>query len=342
MNMSRQTKFISSQYKVIPFRLRRFSLRLTMVKPCKWLALVCCWLVLGFFSHSLAADNVVDNRGRQIDVKIPFKRIISLYGAHTENLFFLGLEDQIIGVSVNDTFPEQVHGKKKFSFHDDPEKFIAAMPDLVLIRPMIDNGYPQFVRQLEKYGITVVSLQPATIFGMYEYWLTLGRLTGKEIQARKMVSDFQEKTARIHALTRQIARKKKVYFQAIHTRMKTFTPGSMPIFALETAGGINVASDAKASRNTNIAIYGKEQILAKASQIDVFLAQKGIMNPIQKQQIINEPGFKIIKAIKNKQVFLIDENIVSRPVPRLYVGMVTIGKLLYPDVFSQISYEKDE
>ena len=313
---------------------------LSVVRACKWLTLVCCWLAFGLFSHCFAADIVMDSRGRQIDVNIPFKRIISLYGAHTENLFFLGLEDQIIGVSVNDTFPEQVHEKKKFSFHDDPEKFIAALPDLVLIRPMIDNGYPQFVQQLEKYGITVVSLQPATILGMYEYWLTLGRLTGKEIQARKMVSDFQEKTARIHTLTQQITRKKKVYFQSIHTRMRTFTPGAMPIFALETAGGINVAADARASRNTNIAIYGKEQILAKASQIDVFLAQKGIMNPIHKEKIINEPGFKIIKAIKNKQVFLIDENIVSRPVFRLYAGIVTIGTLLYPDVFSQINMKR--
>ncbi|MCP4722650.1 MAG: ABC transporter substrate-binding protein, partial [Desulfobacteraceae bacterium] len=232
-------------------------------------------------------------------------------------------------------------GKMKFSYHDDPEKFIANMPDLVLIRPMIDNGYPNFVKQLEKYGITVVSLQPATILEMYEYWLTLGKLTGKESQAQKMVSDFQEKTAMINTLAQGIPYKKMVYFQAIHTRMKTFTPGSMPIFALETAGGINVAADARASRSTNIAIYGKEQILDKASEIDVFLAQKGIMNPVHKEQIINEPGFKIIKAIKNNQVFLIDENIVSRPVPRLYTGIVTIGKLLYPDIFSQLSIEKD-
>jgi iron complex transport system substrate-binding protein len=36
---------------------------------------------------------------------------------------------------------------------------------------------------------------------------------------------------------------------------------------------------------------------------------------------------------------LIDENIVSRPVPRLFEGIMTIGKLLYPDIFTKI--EKD-
>jgi len=300
---------------------------------------------MGIFSPCLAADHtadlVVDNRGRQIEVKTPFKRIISLYGAHTENLFSLGLENEIIGVSVNDHFPAKALEKQKFSFHDDPEKFMANRPDLVLIRPMIDNGYPQFVQQLERYGITVVSLQPSTIPQMYDYWLTLGQLCGKQDQAQKMVTAFKEKIARIQALTQALPQKKKVYFQAIHTRMKTFTPGSMPIFALETAGGINVAADARASRNTNIAVYGKEQILARASEIDVFLAQRGIMNPVRKEQIIDEPGFKIIKAIKNEQVFLIDENIVSRPVPRLHEGIVTIGWFLYPDIFNQLNTGKD-
>ncbi|MBA3008651.1 MAG: ABC transporter substrate-binding protein [Proteobacteria bacterium] len=308
----------------------------SILKPYKWLAAFFCWFSIGFLSPCMA-DTIIDSHGRQIDISTPFKRIISLYGAHTENLFSLGLEENIIGVTVNETYPDQAQEKMKFSYHDDPEKFIGAMPDLVLIRPMIDNGYPKFVQQLEKYKIVVVSLQPATVPEMYAYWLTLGRLTGKQDQAQKMVLDFQQKVAHLQALAQKIPQKKKVYFQAIHSRMKTFTPGSMPIFALETAGGINVAADAIASRNTNIAIYGKEQILAKAWEIDVFLAQKGIMNPIQEEQILNEPGFHIIKAIKNKQVFLIDENIVSRPVPRLYLGMVTIGTLLYPDIFSQLS-----
>ena len=332
MSMSRQNKSTLNQNRV----------KQNKATPYKWLLLACCWWVMGVFSQCLAADMVVDNRGRQIEVKTPFKRIISLYGAHTENLFSLGLGDKIIGVSVNDSFPAQAREKQKFSFHDDPEKFIANRPDLVLIRPMIDNGYPQFVKQLERYGITVVSLQPSTIPQMYAYWLTLGQLSGKQHQAEEMVAKFQKKVAHIQALTQGISTKKNVYFQAIHTRMKTFTPGSMPIFVLETAGGINVAVDAKASRNSNIAIYGKEQILARASKIDVFLAQRGIMNPVQKEQIINEPGFKIIKAIKNKQVFLIDESIVSRPVPRLYKGIVTIGKLLYPDIFTPLNLGKDK
>jgi iron complex transport system substrate-binding protein len=282
---------------------------------------------------------IVDDKGRKIHVKQPFKRIISLYGAHTENLFHLGLESEIIGVSVNDKFPPRVTDKKTFSFHDDAEKFVAARPDLVLIRPMIDNGYPNFVRQLERYGITVVSLQPADITGMFAYWRDLGRLTGRLERAEHLVADFKKKIRVITSFLPPEHDRIKVYFEAIHTRMKTFTHGSMAIYALESAGGINVAADAPSSRNTNIANYSKEKILAKAHDIDVFLAQKGIMNPVTIEQILNEPGFHILKAVRDNQVYLIDENIVSRPVPRLFEGVMTIGKLLYPDIFTKI--EKD-
>lgn len=291
--------------------------------------------IIFIVSLQCSAEILIDKKGRKIIFEKPFTRIISLYGAHTENLYHLGLEDVIAGVSINDTFPARVDKKPKFSYHDDSEKFLAIMPDLVLIRPMIDNGYPKLMSRLEKSGIAVVSLQPSGINEMYDYWLKLGLLTGKIQQAKKMIRDFKRKTDLIRARTNGIQIKKKVYFQAIHTRMKTFTQDAMAIFALETAGGINVASDAKASRNTNIAIYGKEQILAKASQIDVFLAQKGVMNSISIEQIKKEPGFNIIKAVKKNQIYLIDENIVSRPVPRLYKGIVSIGTLLYPDIFTQ-------
>ena len=284
---------------------------------------------------------IYDQNGTEIPVNKPYTRIISLYGAHTENLFYLGASSQVVGVSINDDYPEDVTSKKRFSYHDDPEKYLATHPDLVLIRPMIENGYPGFVKQLRSYGITVASFQPRSIDDVYTYWINLGLLTGKVDSAKNLVTGFKSSVDKIKLITDRIDDKKRVYFQAIHKRMRTFTPGAMPIFALETAGGINIASDAKASRNTNVAIYGKEKILSKGYQIDVFLAQKGIMNPVTLTDILTEPGFHVIKAMKHSQVFLIDESIVSRPVPRLLEGILTIGETLYPELFNLNHIEKD-
>ncbi len=297
---------------------------------------VLVWLLIFslFSSVSVFAHTIVDNAGRKVTFSKPFQKIISLYGAHTENLFYLGAGSQVIGVSVNDTYPACVKEKKSFSFHDDAEKFLSAAPDLIIIRPMIDKGYTKLFTALEKFGIVVVSLQPANPEQMYSYWLKLGLLTGKNRQAQNMVKEFQDQISFLGLLTCNVKNKKRVYFEAIHSRMKTFTQRSMPGFVLKTAGGINIAVDAKASRNTNIAHYGKEKLLSHASEIDIFLAQQGVMNSITKAVIKNEPGFETIKAIANNKVYLIDEQIISRPGFRLLQGIKTIGKLLYPNIYN--------
>jgi iron complex transport system substrate-binding protein len=276
---------------------------------------------------------IIDQGGRTLRIDKAYQRIISLYGAHTENLFCLGLGAEIIGVSPHEVYPPRALQKPVFSYHDDPEKFLAAKPDLVLIRPMIDRGYPQLVRRLEKSGITVVSLQPGTIDEMLSYWEILGILTGRRQRALELAGHFGKVSQYLHKLTSGIEARKRVYFEAIHSRMKTFSPDSMAIFTLQTAGGINVAADAKPVRQTNIAFYGKERILARAAEIDVYLAQYGAMNTPTISMIKEEPGFRAIKAIQDNEIYIIDEHIVSRPTMRLLDGIFEIGKILYPDRF---------
>ena len=297
-------------------------------------------------SAAVAADfwiegsrTVVDQSGRRLDVEKPFGRIISLYGAHTENLFALGGRELIIGVSPNEDYPPEAAEKPVFSYHDDPEKFLAARPDLVLTRPMIDRGYPRLVQRLEKSGIAVVSLQPGTVAEMAVYWRVLGILTGREDRAIAMTDRFKRAVAELQALTAPVQPKKRVYFEAVHSKMKTFSPDSMAVFALEAAGGINIAGDALPVRDTNIAAYGKERILARAADIDVFLAQSGTMNQPTVELIKAESGFRAIRAVKADQVFIIDERLVARPTLRLLDGIFEIGRILYPDDFPERARE---
>ena len=285
---------------------------------------------------STEKNAIVDHGGRRIRIERPFQRIISLYGAHTENLFALGLDDEIIGVTRHEVYPDEALAKPVFSYRDDPEKFLAAKPDMVLIRPMIERGYPQLVSRLEASGIAVISLQPNGMTDLFAYWQILGALTGKENRTAWMIDTFKRMLRNYGSLNEQLTSPgKKVYFEAIHSKMKTFSPGSMAIFALESAGGINIAIDARPRRGTNIAVFGKEKILSMGTDIDVYLAQVGTMNRVSIEMIKHEPGFEAIKAIRNDQVYLIDELIVSRPTLRLLLGIYEIGHILYPDIYNQ-------
>jgi len=287
----------------------------------------CCILLLATLA---SAASISDSDKRTLVFSQPFKRIISLYPAHTTNLLELGLNKEIIACGPSDT---QVPGRPVVQFQDDPERLLALKPDLVLIRPMISRGYPNLVRILEKNNVRVVSLQPAESRELFAYWEALGKLTGREEQAKAMIETFGKRLAAIIAPLQQVPKekRKRVYFEAIHKQMKTFAPNSIAMFVLESAGGINIATDADQMRETNIAAYGKERILAKAGQIDLFLAQSGRMNPVSVDDIVKEPGFGVIKAVRDNQVFLVDEEMVSRPTLGLLDGIGFVRSLLYPD-----------
>ena len=301
-------------------------------KVLKHCATVCMVLAAMFFFSANGVATAFQPDPSVVE-KAPYRRIISLYGAHTENLLQLGAVDQLIGVDGQAGELPGVDGKAVFSYHDDPERFLGARPDLVLIRPMIARGYPRLVQRLTQSGIQVVSLQPATADQLADYWLLLGRLVGHVDRAARMCDTFQATVDDFRRLSERVDTPKRVYFEAIHSKMKTFTPHAMAIFALETAGGINVAADAPVRRNNNIAVYGKERLLANADTIDVFLSQQGAMNRVSVEAIMAEPGFSVINAVKSGSVYLVDETIVSRPTLGLLKGIYRIGCLLYPEIY---------
>jgi iron complex transport system substrate-binding protein len=281
---------------------------------------------------------VVDDLGREVRLKEPAGRIISLYAAHTENLFSLGLNEEIIGVSGSETYPGAALSKPSYSYREDAEKVIAAKPDLVLVRTFIASNYPDFVKKIETAGIPVAVLYPENIDQFLLCLQKLGRLTGREKEAGQLVEQFNSRLKKMEAVVEGIPgqERKKVFFETTGD-ITTCTPDSNAAFVLERAGAVNVASDAGAVKpGSTIAAYGQERLLAKARDIDVYIAQKGEMNKVREEDIYRRPGYQTIKAVQNHQVYLVDEALVSRPTMRLLDGIVEIGRLLYPDRFNNL------
>jgi iron complex transport system substrate-binding protein len=283
-------------------------------------------------SRAAGAKTVIDSSGQRVLVEKPFTKIISLYSAHSENLCDLGAGEQLVGVATGDDYPPAIFAKPAFSYREDPEKFIAAGPQLVLVRPMIERSYPEMINKLRQAGITVFSLQPNTIEEIFDYWRTLGTLAGREAQAEEMVAAFTAGLARVKERLQAIPaeRRPRVYFESIHGKMKTFARDSIAVFVLEQAGGINLAADAEQVRETNIAAYGKERLLSRGGEIDIFLAQQGRMNPVDQSTISGEPGFQAIKAVREGKILLIAEPLVSRPTMRILDGIEQLAAAFFP------------
>ncbi|HHY41531.1 MAG TPA: ABC transporter substrate-binding protein [Thermoanaerobacterales bacterium] len=282
-----------------------------------------------------AVIQITDDEGKEITMEKPAQRIISLYSAHTENLFSLGLDEQIIGVGKSDNYPEQVKEKKAFDYKSDPENVIAEKPDLVLIRPFISKSVPDFVEALEGAGITVVSLYPNKFEDFDGYIMKLAKLTGKTEEAKAMLQSFHEEIQKINDMTKDIQPKVRVFFESTENECRTVTKDSMVAKAIELAGGVNIAEDAQpVSETSSIASYGVEKVLEKGKEIDVYVAQKGAMNARSSPEAISSrPGYSAIKAVKEGRVYVIDEKLVSSPTFRFKQGVEELAKMFYPDIF---------
>jgi len=291
------------------------------------------------FAAVILAQAITDDEGRIVEFNKPFERIITLYGAHTENLFHLGAGDQLVGVSTSEAFPPQVHALPAYSYKDDAEKFIAANPDLILIRPFITRKYGGLVEKLENMGITVVSMQPESVEEMASYIERLGMLTGKEEAATQMMEDFNTEIELIKEKVATIpeSERKTVFFETIHKSFKTPTPDSIAWFVVNTAGGENIAYDARAtSSGSTVADFSKEKLLERGTDLDKYIAQKGAMNKVTMDQILNEPGYGALKAINEREVYIVDEMIMSRPTWRILTGIEELARIIYPETFNKV------
>ena len=291
------------------------------------------FILLLLLSAPALADVVSDDAGAAVEFDAPFTRIISLYGAHTENLFALGLDEEIVGVSASEDFPSRALQKPQFSVRDGAKKILESNPDLILIQPNQIQPHRALWRALERAGVRVMAFQPGNVDEMFAYWRKLGLLTGREPQAEDMTARFNEGIERARQRTERIPAKERpdVFFESVHRKFATFAPDSIPMFVLETAGGRNIAPDARTRIGTDVAELGLERLLSRAEAIDVYLAQHGPMNEIDVRKIKRGPAASRIKAVTESAVFLVDERIVSRPTMRLLLGVDTVFRLLHPD-----------
>lgn len=276
-----------------------------------------------------------DDLGTKIELKSLAKRIISLYSAHTENLFSLGLNKEIIGVGRSDTYPKEVTGKKIYDYKGDPEAIIKEKPDVVLMRTTVSKTYPDFVKTLQSAGIQVVSLYPDNFKDFDKYIETLGLITGKEKEAKTKLEIFHKELDELKAKSDKITQKKNVFLEIMGSDFKTCAKNSLAWNSIEIAGGKNIAEDAEGDKTSpSYATYGQEKLLSKADKIEIYIAQKGVMNPNVSEVIIKKrPGFNIIKAIKDNKIIIVDEKLVSSPTFRFVLGVIELQKSMYPELY---------
>ena len=263
----------------------------------------------------------IDARGQEIVLDQPAERIISLYSAHTENLYALGAGDRLIGGSNSEVYPEEATRLPVYHYREDPEKVIAAMPDLVLVRPMIERVAPEYIGALERAGLTVASLYPDTADEFGDYIRTLALITGTEETAEALLADRE---ARIQAIAQSVegVDPVRVFFETSADPLRTLTPDALAATSVALAGGVLVTDDADENPGSSMVEYPVEKLLEKADQVEVYVAQLGGMNKtVTEADIYSRPGYSALRAIQHGNVLVIDEKLVASPTFRQLDGV---------------------
>jgi len=267
---------------------------------------------------------VTDETGNFVTMNAEPQCIVSLAPSHTEILCALGLGDRLVGVTTYCNFPPDVADKPRVGgFSDvDLEQVVGLSPDLVLASTI---HLTEVVPRLEELGITVFVVNPPTVLAVLDSILTIGFITGQARTAAALVAKMQE---RIDVVLEAIeGTTKPEVFWELGPELYTAGPGSFIDDLITLSGGANVVADVQ-SQWPQLSV---EAIIMKDPEI-VVLADHNYGETAE--MVAARPGWADVTAVKEGRVVeLTNDDIFSRPGPRIAEALEFLARVFHPDRF---------
>lgn len=256
-------------------------------------------------------------------------RIVSLAPSNTEILFAIGAGDQVVGRDALSNFPEEVSNVTDIGSTFEAlntELIVSLEPDLVLAAEI---NTPEQVKQFEDLGLTVYYLKnPTTLEGMYDNLELVAQMTGHQQEAAALIESLKERVAAVDEKIAPISSRPGVFYELDATDpAKPYTAGKGTFITqlIDRAGGYNIASELEGYPQMSL-----EQVVAADP---AFIILGDARYGITPESIAQRPGWGNLSAVKNGKVLPFNDDLVSRPGPRLVDALEELAKLLRPELF---------
>ncbi|MDR5709895.1 MAG: ABC transporter substrate-binding protein [Armatimonadota bacterium] len=283
------------------------------------------WLLVGALLAGLLAGTVwgagpvrvVDALGQNLVFPTPPHRIVSLAPSVTEILYAIGAQALVVGVSGADDYPSEVRRKPKVGgVQLDYERLAALRPDLVVGILSLQRANLERLRAL---GYRVLALDPRSVVDTHEAILLLGRVTGRVENARRVVDGMQGRTERIRARVLRSASRPRVFVEVWDQPFLTAGRGTFVHDLLELAGGVNVFRDLAGWPEVS-----EEEILRRNPEV-ILLLHPG------RNRVLQRPAWRVLPAVRSGRIHVLNPSWVTRPGPRLVLGLEQIARFLHPE-----------
>ncbi|MDQ6717425.1 MAG: helical backbone metal receptor [Gemmatimonadota bacterium] len=260
----------------------------------------------------------VDDFGDTLRVASAPQRIVSLNPATTELVFALGAGPRLVGRTTYDSWPDSAKLVPDLGtgLRPNVEAILGAHPDLVLLYASQDNRAA--AARLRSAGISTLSLKIDSIGSFKSGVMLIGKVLGDTARARVVRDSVVATLDRVARATQSLPRP-KVFWHVWDAPIITIGRGSFMNELVTIAGGTNAYADI-ASPSPMVSL---EDVSHRNP--DFILA-----GPIGAKQILGDPRWQIVRAVRDKSVLVVDTNLVARPSVRLGEAAVSIANLLHP------------
>lgn len=273
---------------------------------------------------------VIDGLGRTLTLDAPAVRIITLAASNTELLFAINAGTQIVGRDPFSDYPAEALAITDIgdTFVElNTELIVSLEPDLVLAAEITP---PEQVAQLEQVGIPVYWLgNPADFDGLYANITTLGQITDHEQDAADLIASLQQRVTTVDNALANVTERPSVFYELdASDPAAPWTSGSGTFIDLiiNRAGGVNAAAALQGS----YAQFSIEQLLVENPDVILLGDSNYGVTP---ENVAQRAGWGALSAVQNSRVYPFDDNLISRPGPRLVDALEQIARLLHPDQF---------
>jgi len=171
---------------------------------------------------------------------------------------------------------------------------------------------------------------PTDLEGLYTNLLNIGKLTGRTSEAEGLVSDLRARATAVTDKLAGVTEKPTVFYELDATdpaKPWTAGPGTFIDLLIGLAGGQNIG----AALTGEWAQISQEELIVQNP--DIILLGDALYGGITPESVAARPGWDVIAAVKNNRVEAFNDDLVSRPGPRMIDGLEALAKAIHPDLF---------
>lgn len=271
---------------------------------------------------------LTDDAGRTVTLAAQPRKIVSLAPSNTEIVCALDACDRLVGVTDFDDYPPQVADIPKVVVQavPDPEKIVAAEPDLVLAAG--NQLTPQSVLdRLAALKIPYLVLYPQRLDEVYADIELVGRALGASADAAALTATMRNDAQAIqHAVSG--AQRPTVFYEVSVYQGVIYGAGADSFLAsmIELAGGQPVVGDATG-------VIQLEDLVTADPDL-ILLGDAAYPPPVTAADVRARPGWATLSAVVTQRVVpMPDDLLITRPGPRIVRGLKALAKAIHPESF---------